>query len=125
MSIKTLTMLAALTATLVAGSEDQYAAEGRVPIAGPTTIQSRGSYVVTRNISGTGPLLVLAADGIDVDLNGFTLEETSLTHSVIEVAGVKRSAVHDGTLVGGFNGVSLSGAHNSAYELDRSGVPRR
>ncbi len=113
MSTKTLTMLVALAATLVAGSEDQYAAEGRIPITGPTTIQARGSYVVTRNISGTGPLLVFAADGIDVDLNGFTLEETSLTHSVIEVTGAKRGAIHDGTLVGGFNGVSLLNAHNS------------
>jgi len=63
---RALVVLAALTASPC------LAAEGRTPIAVPTTISSPGQYVVTRNIaSGVGTIITIDADDVDLDLNGF------------------------------------------------------
>lgn len=108
--LRTLTLLAA---SAVGSVSLQEAAEGRVPITGPTTITARGQYVVTQNITGSGTLITISADDVDVDLNGFTLEETSLLSPVINGSYAERLSIHDGSLVGGRTGVTLTRGHNS------------
>ena len=48
--------------------------QGRIPIDRPTTIDKSGSYVVTRDIVGSGAFaLELVARDIDIDLGGFVI----------------------------------------------------
>jgi hypothetical protein len=56
------------------------AGEGRIPVwQYPTTINAPGKYIVTRNITGGGgiPIITIAATDVDLDINGFTLDQTA------------------------------------------------
>jgi hypothetical protein len=68
---------------------------------------------VTQNITASGTVITISADDVDVDLNGFTLEETSLLSPVINGYYAERSSIHDGNLIGGRTGVTLIRGHNS------------
>lgn len=61
-----------LAAALALGSVVQ-AADARMPVYQPTTIAMPGAYYLTRDISGTGTVITIAADGVDLDLNGFAV----------------------------------------------------
>ena len=54
-----------------------WAAEGRIPVFAPgTVIASPGKYIVTRNLTqnGAAPVITIAAQNVELDLNGFLLE---------------------------------------------------
>ena len=111
------------------------AAEGRIPIpftSPPTTpvvITTPGHYILTRNLSPTGPgnTIEIAVPGtgadVDLDLNGF-LVTGNAGASVINVAGGGTSEVkiHDGALQGGANGINVPGSPRQVIiERVRSG----
>ncbi|MBP7149078.1 MAG: right-handed parallel beta-helix repeat-containing protein [Acidobacteria bacterium] len=79
------------------------AAEARVPLYTTTTITVPGTYVLTRNITGPGPLISIQASDVDVDLNGFNLTPTS--GAAIDAQNQARISVHDGFIENGSNAV--------------------
>jgi parallel beta-helix repeat protein len=84
------------------------AAEGRTPVFAPTVITTNGRYIVTRNIVGTGagPVIDIATDNVDLDLNGFLLTEPAGAFPVILISGPTRQVtIHDGTLALGSAGI--------------------
>jgi parallel beta-helix repeat protein len=86
------------------------AAEGRTPVWLPnTTIATDGRYIVTRNITGAGgpgALITIAASNVDLDLNGFTLDNSGAATPVIEIAVIPTEvAIRDGILLGGVNSI--------------------
>lgn len=113
----------AATPILAALAETALAAEGRIPIpftSPPTTpivISAPGRYVLTRNITPTGPgetiRIAMPAGGgsVDLDLNGFSLQGTNVGTNAIEVTGPLGAfdvTIHDGTIEGGFNSINVA-----------------
>ena len=97
--------LAALAALLAAGSAA--AAEGRRPIHAPTAITEPGSYVLTRSIGdmSTPSTIVVRADHVDIDLNGFTVYALE---PAISAAQVTDLVIHDGMLVTSEDAIALT-----------------
>jgi hypothetical protein len=92
-------LILGLAAPLLAG-------EGRIPIwQYPTTISAPGKYVVTRNINsggGPNPIIQVQAGNVDIDLNGFTLDNTGSPMPVIDiVSDFVDVVIRNGILVGG------------------------
>lgn len=83
-----------LTAALALGSVVQ-AADARMPVYQPTTITVPGAYYLTRDISGSGPVITIAADGVDLDLNGFAVSGDG-TADGISVSGRTNVRVRNG-----------------------------
>lgn len=95
------------------------------PVATPIPIKTGGKYVLTRNLTATGPGPVLdisvpsgpAATPVDIDLNGFVLAG-SPGFPVISAAGsilppaLMTVKIHDGSLEGGTSGIFvMTGLH--------------
>ena len=57
----------------IAGEERDSRERGAVEIRRCQTIDQPGSYIVVRNLNSSGDCLVITADNVAVDLNGFTL----------------------------------------------------
>ena len=88
------------------------AAEGRTPIFAPTTITADGKYIVTRNI-GPAPtaLITVLSSNVDIDLNGFVLDNGATPSPVISIAlagGVEQITIRNGSLRGGSAGIDAS-----------------
>jgi len=85
------------------------AAEGRTPIAVPTTITSPGQYVVTRNIaSGAGTIITIDTDDVDLDLNGFLLDGSGSGASVISGTAHTGLVIRNGKLIQDFIGIRIT-----------------
>ena len=87
-----------------------HAGDGRIQIWEPTTITQSGHYVVTRDITTSGQSVILIqppATRVTLDLNGFTLT-TDSSMTVISAGNAINDAhtIRNGTIVGGFNGIS-------------------
>lgn len=96
--------------------------EKRTPITSTGAafnITAAGSYYLTKDITFTGHGLVITADNVTIDLNGFSLAGTGAgTGSGILVSGAHKNVrVRNGTvrLFGGI-GVAMSTASNSTLE---------
>jgi hypothetical protein len=79
-----------------------WAADAAVPIWEATTIDEPGNYILTRDFGdGTGqdtdPSIVITADNVDLDLNGFMV---SIGEPAIKAEGVTGLAIHNGTAIG-------------------------
>jgi parallel beta-helix repeat protein len=105
--------LAALAALLLPMAA--MAGEGRTPIWEPTIITDPGRYVVTRNISSGGPVISIAADGVDIDLNGFVLEAPGAP-AVIESSGHSQISIHDGTVRSAVDNIFIEFGKNVVIE---------
>jgi nitrous oxidase accessory protein NosD len=97
------------------------AAEGRTPIfAAPTTIAAPGKYVVTRNLTNAaaaGAVITVNAPDVDIDINGFVLDNTANPGMVVIGGGAAGSlTLRDGTLIGGFRGVQVIGGDKVTIE---------
>jgi parallel beta-helix repeat protein len=71
-------------------SLDQVEARTAITTAGAVTISEPGSYYLTRNISvSSGDAITIVANGVTLDLNGFTISSTSaaLTGSGVHLSG--------------------------------------
>jgi hypothetical protein len=89
------------------------AAEGAAPIWQPTTITQPGKYILTRNVnaSSVAPVITIAASNVDLDLNGFTITQTTNDSVVIRADDVNGLSIHSGTITGNggrFRGIVLS-----------------
>ena len=87
-----------------------WAAEGRIPISGPTTINQSGMYIVTKDITADAS----TCDGIVVDTNNVTIDFDghSLTllggagcDGVSNTPGTTDISVMNGQISGGDNGI--------------------
>ncbi|HPR65390.1 MAG TPA: right-handed parallel beta-helix repeat-containing protein [Thermoanaerobaculia bacterium] len=97
---------------LFAGS--MFADEGRIPLYQSGTISASGSYVVTRDITSSGTVFWISADNVTLDLNGFTLTNSTTSNGVVSISsGKKNIRIEDGTLVGG-----ASGIYHLAFDTD-------
>lgn len=99
------------------------AADGRIPIASTGYfIGTPGHYYMTKNLSAStsGSVIYIQANDVDLDLNGFTVENTSTSGSVINVTTNTRIRIRNGKVNGGAYGVFLTtgGVADSAVEVD-------
>ena len=82
-------------------------AEGRIPIYQPGTIVTApGRYIVTQSLVGTGAAAVIEVNGngIDIDLNGFDLDNGLGPKPVILISNGD-AVIHDGSLLRGGQGI--------------------
>ena len=92
--------------------------EKRIPItpsAGPFNITSAGSYYLTKDIGYGENGVVISADDVTVDLNGFTLLGPGTgSGSGIVVSGARRNiTIRNGRIHGfGAHGISAGAATN-------------
>jgi len=105
-----------LFAAMVLAMSAAAADEGRIPIFRPTTIDTAGHYLLTRNISATaGPVIQIRADGVVVDLGGNTvaLSDTASPAVLVDLSGVAAPkqgvAIRNGRIEGGSNGIQVDG----------------
>ena len=85
--------------------------EARTPISSlPFTISASGSYYLTKNLAVTsGNAIVIAVDGVTLDLNGFTISSTAVSAAGVGIllTGTKRNIeIRNGVISGG---VTVSG----------------
>jgi len=93
------------------------AAEGRTPIAVPTTITTPGQYVVTRNIaSGAGTIITIDADDVDLDLNGFLLDGSGSGASVISGVAHTGLVIRNGKLIQDSVGIRITDGERIVIE---------
>lgn len=79
--------------------------EGRIPIYKQTTITSSGTYLVTRDFSGTQPIVVQATDVV-IDLGGHTVGGNA--YPVIDIGdGVSNVTIRNGTLENANGGIRM------------------
>src|SRR5438093_788677 len=91
----------------VLGAVGALADEGRIPIFQPTTITQPGHYILTRDVAAaSGPLLVIQADHVTLDLNGRMVSSSGVTSNLVQIAdGFRDITVRNGRLRGGNAGV--------------------
>lgn len=91
-----------------------FAAEGRVPISGPTTISQPGRYLLTQNITNTGDHVIrIESDDVDLDLGGFTITVPP-TYFGVYSSGYKNLTISGGSIVGGQLGILLDSVSGEA-----------
>jgi hypothetical protein len=86
------------------------AANGDIPIYQATTITQPGRYVVTRDITAQGDVIVIQAGGVTLDLNGHTITSVAGSGVVFDVpdqagAVAPCEIVANGRIVGGDTGI--------------------
>lgn len=83
-------------------------------------ITQSGSYYLTGNLTGAAAKngIAIAAGGVTVDLNGFSLIGVMGSLNGIEVAGVRRRIkIHHGDIAG-WDGVAVNGANGIISQLE-------
>jgi len=72
-SRKKFSLVAILSAVWITGCATQSGLEGRKTISNCRQIDESGSYILTRNLTGSGDCLGIKVNYVTIDLNGFTL----------------------------------------------------
>lgn len=67
------------------GTQAQDAREGPIEIDKCQTISQPGSYKLVKNLMATGDCLAIAADGVTVDLAGFSISGNGSGTGILEV----------------------------------------
>ena len=98
-------LIQAIIATFLLAASAAFAAEGRIEIAGATTITSPGSYILVANVDAVGTGIRIESDNVKLDLNGFTIRQASagLGRDGILVApgaSVRNIEITNGTIEG-------------------------
>ena len=130
--------LAAAVATLL--TLPALASEGRIPIpftnpvATPVLIATPGKYILTRNMAAGagGPVIDIVTPGdVEIDLNGFTLDEAGGASSVIRIsaAGPGSVVLRNGVLRNGVMGIEGTVGHRTIlvdhvqiYDIGGAGI---
>jgi parallel beta-helix repeat protein len=107
-----------LLAVCLAVSSFALAVNGATTVYQPTTIDTPGSYVVTRDISSAQVVLHIMADDVTVDLAGHTLTGTSIGSAVVLIEG-RNIVLRNGRITGGNTLVSLPPAPRQVVRLER------
>jgi hypothetical protein len=86
--------------------------DGRTPVdTAPFTILNPGSYILTGNLSGSATVLTIAADGVTIDLNGFTIRSSGSASTAVVINGSHNNVtIRNGNVVGGSVGIGTAGA---------------
>ena len=94
--------------------------EARTPISSvPFTISTSGSYYLTANLSvATGNAITINADGVTLDLNGFTISSTQASPNA---SGILLGGSGSRTNIAISNGIIASGVTNSGGTYSGSG----
>jgi len=97
--MKTTTFVACVVLTSLLSPSGILARDGATPIWEPTTITEPGKYVLTREIRALDqtPAIVIEADDVELDLNGFNIFSNEET---IRIDGAQRVKVHNGSTNG-------------------------
>ncbi len=84
-----------------------------------STIIDPGAYVVGRNLAATGDCFVIAADYVNVDLDGFVLTGNGSGSAFVEQLGVGRKglSVRNGVVTAFANGVFM--LNSTAMTIER------
>jgi len=92
--------------------------DGAIPIWEPTTITQPGRYIVIRNLvetsPGVGGVLVIEADDVDINLNGFAVSAQSGRsaalggQTLITASGVSGLRIHDGAILSSEDTITLN-----------------
>jgi hypothetical protein len=97
--------------------------EPRTPISSvPYTISQPGSYYLTRNLTAPEDTvgIVIDADDVTLDLNGFTLWGDAVGHDGITVPNpsffVINTTIRNGSVRGFRNGISVEASKSGTYE---------
>jgi len=95
--------------------------EPRTPISSvPFTISASGSYYLTGNVTITSTVngITIAANDVQLDLNGFTITGTTGNVAGIIVSGARANLIiHNGTVRGcGSHGINAANATHSRFE---------
>lgn len=86
-----------------------FAADGRIPIYGPTVISASGSYVLTRSFaSGNDPVIEINARNVVLDLNGHYIQ-TGTGNVLIDCSDQRNITIKNGTLRLGSRGIQFLG----------------
>ena len=97
---------------VVAGcwSSAALAAEGRIPVSGCQTISASGSYLLTQDLNTTCTCLTIAADDVNLDLDGHVITMSSGNSNCMGVIGQEHTniTVKNGMIKGGGIGVYFS-----------------
>lgn len=91
------------------------AAESRIPISKPTTITTPGSYVLTRDLAGTGDQLVIATGPVVLDLNGHSVTGTDANTIPLRVTERGNAIVRNGTVTSGANYSITAEGRNGSF----------
>jgi hypothetical protein len=88
------------------------------PLNNCQTLSQPGSYEVNRNLNANGDCLVIAADFVTVDLNGFVLSGNGAGAGIAVPAGpVRRGlSVRNGVATGFLNGIDAANTTGTAVE---------
>lgn len=95
--------------------------EPRTPISSaPFTIAQPGSYYLTTNVSANGNAIVITANGVSLDLGGWTISSTAtnaaLGGSAILLAGfLKNVTIQNGFIQGGVTNNGSGGFSGSGF----------
>src|SRR5262245_253039 len=85
-----------------------FAGNGDVPLYQATTITAPGRYIVTRDISTQGNVIVIRSGGVTLDLNGHTLTSAAGTGVTVDMTAIRPApciTVANGRIVGGDTGI--------------------
>jgi hypothetical protein len=82
------------------------------------TITDPGPYVVGRNLGAAGDCLVVAADNVSIDLDGFVLSGNGTGSGVVEQLAVGRKGVtvRNGVITGFLRAVYMGNSHGMAVD---------
>src|SRR5688572_836579 len=107
-----------LVATIAAALLPAAAAAAPQLVNNCQTISQPGSYAVNRNLNANGDCLVVAADFVTIDLQGFVLTGNSSGAGIAVPAGpVRRGlSVVNGTVTGFLNGIDAANSTGTAVE---------
>lgn len=87
------------------------------------TITDSGSYVLTKNLQAAGDCLVIEADNVTIDLNGFTIEGDGTGHGIWDGDLPRQNlTVRNGTVRNFRIGVGFAkpgGTHSSRCVIER------
>src|ERR1035437_719375 len=98
--------------------------EPRTPISSaPFTITAPGSYYLTTNLTVTsGDAITIAANGVTLDLNGFTIASTAASatgYGIFFIVGLRNLAILNGFIQGGVtnNGSGIYSGSGFGYGI--------
>ena len=103
-----LSILAVLPLASAAAVTTPLAGNGDVPVYQATAITAPGRYIVTRDISAQGNVILIQSGGVTLDLNGHTLTSATGTGVVVDMTGAAITAgitVANGRIAGGDSGI--------------------
>jgi len=85
--------------TLLLGVSVVHAADGVIPIVGPTNITKSGKYILIKDITAAvspNPVISITASRVEIDLNGHTITNDD---TLIRATGSGRLVIRSGALV--------------------------